>query len=44
MFSTAQTITLSGTELELSNTTETETITGPAAGVTHGGRWDEPRL
>ena len=37
LFNTPQTITLTGTELELSNTTETETITGPAAGVTISG-------
>src|SRR5271170_6293715 len=34
VFATPQTITLSGTQLELSDTTGTETITGPAAGVT----------
>ncbi len=34
VFSTPQTITLTGTQLELSDTTGTETITGPAAGVT----------
>src|SRR5262249_54403628 len=34
LFNTAQTITLGGTQLELSNTTGTTTITGPAAGVT----------
>ena len=37
MFRTPQTITLGGTQLELSNTTGTETITGPAAGVTVSG-------
>ena len=37
MFNTPQTITLSGTQLELSDTTGTETITGPAAGVTVNG-------
>ena len=37
MFKTPQTITLTGTQLELSNTIETETITGPAAGVTVSG-------
>ncbi|MBI1324764.1 DUF4214 domain-containing protein [bacterium] len=37
VFSTHQTITLSGAELELSNTTETMTITGPAAGLTISG-------
>ena len=34
VFASAQTITLSLGQLELSNTTGTETITGPAAGVT----------
>ena len=34
---TPQTITLTGTQLELSNTSETETITGPKAGVTVSG-------
>ena len=29
VFKTPQTITLTGTQLELSNTSETETITGP---------------
>ncbi len=40
VFSTPQTITLSGISLELSNTSGTETITGPAVGVTvsAGGR------
>ena len=37
MFATRQTITLTGTQLELSNTSGTETITGPAAGVTVSG-------
>src|SRR5262249_6286024 len=37
VFATPQTITLSGTQLELSDTTGTETITGPAAGVTVDG-------
>ena len=37
VFSTPQTITLTGTQLELSDTTGTETITGPAAGVTVSG-------
>ena len=37
VFSLSQTITLTGTQLELSNTSETETITGPAAGVTISG-------
>ncbi len=37
VFATAQTITLSLGQLELSNTTGTETITGPAAGVTVSG-------
>ena len=34
VFATPQTITLGGAQLELSDTTGTETITGPAAGVT----------
>jgi parallel beta-helix repeat protein/predicted outer membrane repeat protein len=34
VFATAQTITLGGSQLELSNTSETETIIGPAAGLT----------
>ena len=34
MFKTPQTITLTGGQLELSDTTGTETITGPTAGVT----------
>ena len=34
VFSTPQTITLSGSQLELSDTGGTQTITGPAAGVT----------
>jgi hypothetical protein len=39
VFNTAKTITLTGSQLELSNTSENETITGPAAGVTvNGGR------
>ena len=38
----AQTITLRGGQLELSNTTGTETITGPAAGVTVSARRHEP--
>jgi hypothetical protein len=37
VFKTPQTITLSGTQLELSDTTATETITGPKAGVTVSG-------
>ena len=37
VFTTAQTITLSGTQLELTNTLETETITAPAAGLTVSG-------
>ena len=37
VFSRPQTITLSGSQLELKNTTETQTITGPAAGVTISG-------
>ena len=34
VFSTPQTITLAGAQLELSNTGGTETIAGPAGGVT----------
>ena len=37
VFATPQTITLNGTQLSLTNTTGTETITGPAAGVTISG-------
>ena len=37
VFNTPQTITLTGGQLELSNTSGTETITGPAAGVTVSG-------
>ncbi len=37
-FATAQTITLTSGDLELSDTTGTETITGPAAGVTVNAR------
>src|SRR5262249_42575614 len=37
VFATPQTITLTGTQLELSNTSETETITGAAARVTVDG-------
>jgi fibronectin-binding autotransporter adhesin len=37
VFKTPQTITLNGTQLELSDTTGTETITGPKAGVTVSG-------
>jgi parallel beta-helix repeat protein len=37
VFQTPQTITLNGTQLELSDTTGTETITGPAVGVTVSG-------
>jgi hypothetical protein len=37
VFATARTITLSGTQLELSNTTGTEAITGPTASVTVNG-------
>ena len=37
VFSTPETITLGGTELELSNPTGTETITGPTGGVTVSG-------
>jgi len=39
VFATPQTITLGGTQLELSDTTGTETITGPAAGVTISGNF-----
>jgi hypothetical protein len=37
VFKTPRTITLSGTQLELSDTSGTETITGPKAGVTVSG-------
>ena len=37
LFNTPQTITLTSGQLELSNTTGTETITGPAVGVTVSG-------
>ncbi len=37
VFRAPQTITLTGAPLELSNTSEAETITGPAAGVTISG-------
>ena len=37
VFKTPQTITLNGTQLELSDTTGTETIKGPKAGVTVNG-------
>ncbi|QEH34974.1 putative outer membrane protein pmp20 precursor [Aquisphaera giovannonii] len=37
VFATPQTITLNGNQLELSDTSGTETITGPAAGVTVNG-------
>jgi hypothetical protein len=37
VFATAQTITLGGAQLELRDTTGTETITGPTAGVTVSG-------
>jgi hypothetical protein len=37
VFATARTIILSGTQLELSDTTGMETITGPTAGVTISG-------
>lgn len=37
VFATAQTITLDGSTLELTNTTEPTTITGPAAGLTISG-------
>ena len=39
VFASAQTITLADGQLELSNTTGTETITGPAAGVTVSAGW-----
>ena len=42
VFKTPQTITLNGTQLELSDTTGTETITGPKAGVTVSGGGNEP--
>src|SRR5271166_6252856 len=37
VFKTPQTITLTGSQLELTDTTGTETITGPKAGVTVNG-------
>src|SRR5450432_3342710 len=37
VFATAKTITLNGTELELSNTAHVINITGPSAGVTISG-------
>ena len=37
VFKTPQTITLTGTQLELTDTTGTETITGPKVGVTVSG-------
>src|SRR6516164_4058795 len=37
VFKTPQTISLSGTQLELTDTTGTDTIIGPAAGVTVSG-------
>ncbi len=37
VFSTAKTITLGGTQLELSNTAQAVTITGPAVGLTISG-------
>jgi hypothetical protein len=37
VFASAQTITLGGTQLELTDTTGTESIIGPAAGVTVSG-------
>jgi hypothetical protein len=37
VFGTPQTITLAGSQLELSDASGTETITGPAAGVTVSG-------
>ena len=44
VFSTPQTITLCGSQLELSDTGGTQTITGPAAGVTISGGEHEPCL
>jgi fibronectin-binding autotransporter adhesin len=42
VFAQPQTITLTGSPLELSSTTETETITGPKAGVTVNGGGQSP--
>ena len=42
VFNTAQTINLALGQLELSDTSGTETITGPAAGVTVSGGGNEP--
>ena len=42
VFKTPQMITLTGTQLELSDTTGTETITGPKAGVTVSGGGLQP--
>jgi len=39
VFKTPRMITLTGTQLELSDTTGTETITAPKAGVTVSGRF-----
>ena len=44
VFATAKTITLDGNQLELSDTGGTETITGPAAGVTVSGGGTEPGI
>ena len=44
VFSTPQTITLSGKELELKDTGGTQTITGPAAGVTISGAGTSPGI
>ena len=44
VFGTPQTITLSGGQLELEDTGGTQTITGPAAGVTISGGGMQPRL
>ena len=42
LFNTPQTITLTQGQLELSDTTGTETITGPAAGLTISGGGQKP--
>ena len=44
LFSTPQTITLSGGQLELEDTGGTQTITGPTAGSDHQRRRPEPRV
>ena len=44
VFAAAQTITLTAGQLELRNTSGTETITGPAAGLTISGGEPEPGL